>query len=263
MSYTYPSSFVDTFPNGFNPLSLTNQSYSEADAGSELGGSYYTPPIGGELSHAYPTYNGPSLSQTTPSLPSTSSVESPASWESSSSQTSGFPSDDLSQLFSEPNTTNANPQPVVGQPGTRRRGGSSLRSRRTIGQKIKKPAGMRYAAKLVRSFQTRIGIEILQSHTLLKREVARRNSSRPSWGSTTAARKSTWMTSRPEKNIGVPMNISRTSQNNFITCKLHTFARRFCPCIFLVEMPSKIPPALWHVFTLFIYAFFLSSLFTS
>jgi hypothetical protein len=180
MPYTYPSSFVDTFPNDFIPLPHTNQFDSQADAGSGLGGSYYIPPIGGELSPAYPTYNGPSLLQTPPSLPSTSSVESPASWESSSSQTSGFPSDDLSQLFSEPNTTNANAQPVVVQPGTRRRGGSSRRSRRTIGQKSKKPAGMGYAAKLVRSFQTRIGIEILQSRTLSKREISRRNSSRPS-----------------------------------------------------------------------------------
>jgi len=166
-SYSIPidTSFYDIPPNDFFHIPYMNQFGSQAEAGTE--GSYYYPLTGGELAPSYPTYNGLPLFQTQPSLPSTTpGAESPASWESPWSHSSGSVSNDLSQPPLQPNAVNAHL--AVAQHGPRRRGGSSrlglatysrrtTSSRRTIG-KNKKDSSTAYAAKLVRSFQTRLGI---------------------------------------------------------------------------------------------------------
>src|SRR5579863_9690815 len=92
MSYSTPTSFYDVLPDEFFSMPYTNQFGSQTDSGSN-----YFPPIGGELTPAYPMYTGPSLLQNPPSLPSTSSsIEFPASGNSSWGQSSGPLSDDLS-----------------------------------------------------------------------------------------------------------------------------------------------------------------------
>jgi hypothetical protein len=170
-SYSIPidTSFYDTLPNDNFHIPYTNQSASQAEAGIE--GSYYYPPTGGELTPYYPTYNGFPLFQTAPSLSSTTpSAESPASWEVPWSHSSDSISDDLFQLPLRPNAVHAHWQPAVAQHGTRtgRRGGSSrlapysrrtTSSRLTIGKNKGASTGSTgYAAKLVRSFQIRLGI---------------------------------------------------------------------------------------------------------
>lgn len=165
-SYSIPidTSFYDAFPNDLFHMPYTNQFGSQAEAGTE--GSYCYPPTGGELVPSCPTYNGLQLSQT--SLPSTPSAEPPASWDFPWSHSSGSASDDLSQLPLRPNAVNA--QPAIARHGTctGRWGGSSrlaTYSRRTTSSRrtIRKNKGAStgstgYAAKLVRLFQTCLGI---------------------------------------------------------------------------------------------------------
>jgi hypothetical protein len=179
-SYSVPidASFYDNLPNGFYHMPYTSQFGSQAEAVSQE--SYYLPPTGGEPVPSYPTYNGLPPFQTPPLLPSTTpSVEAPASWEPSWNHSSGSVSDDLSQL--QPNAVTA-----VAQHGTRRRGSSSrlaTYSRRTTSSrrtKIKKASCTGYAAKLVRSFQTRLGIQPLRSCAPLQRKSFRWTPSRPS-----------------------------------------------------------------------------------
>ena len=160
-SYSIPmdTSPYGILPNDFFHMPYTNQFGGQAEAGSE--GSSYLPLTGGELAPSYPTYNGLPLFQTPPSLPSTTpSVESPAPWQSSWSHPSSSVSDDLPRHFFRPNPVNAQSAVAQHGPGTRRQGSSSrvaTYSRRTIG-KIKKASGTGYAAKVVRSFRTRLGI---------------------------------------------------------------------------------------------------------
>jgi hypothetical protein len=164
MSYPIPNSFYNTSSTDIFETPYTNHSSSQADAGS--GGSYYFP--SGELSPAYTAYNEAPLLPTPPSLPDTfSSMRSAAALASAWSQSPGFLSDDLSQLFLEPNATNV--QPAVAYSTTRRRGASSRPSassrhitssrRPQASGKMKKPARAGCATQLVRLFRTRIGIE--------------------------------------------------------------------------------------------------------
>jgi hypothetical protein len=178
MSYPIPNSFDNILSTDFFQTPYTNHFGSQADA--ESGVPYYFP--GGEPSPAYTTYNEAPLLPTPPSLPDTfSSMGSAAALASAWNQSPDVLSDNLSQLSLEPNATNA--QPAMAHSTTRRRGASSrlsALSRRTTSSrrsqtlgKMKKPGRAGCATQLVRLFQTRIGIEPLQSRVLFQSKNSR------------------------------------------------------------------------------------------
>lgn len=84
-----PNSFYDILPNDYLQMSLTGQVVdNKSGMVSGFGGSYPFPAPGAGLAPTYPTYDGTPFFQTPPSFPSTSTIESPASWEDALSQSS-------------------------------------------------------------------------------------------------------------------------------------------------------------------------------
>lgn len=82
-----PTTFYDILPNDYLQMTLMGQ-VVDNKSGMASGGSYPFPAPGGVLAPTYPMYDGIPHFQTLPSFPSTSSVESPASWEDVLSQSS-------------------------------------------------------------------------------------------------------------------------------------------------------------------------------